>query len=336
MTEKMHQRSVETAAARSGCGASAHDHTAQPFWHVGIIVQDLDAAMAELSRGLGLRWSEVLDNPRDGWHFRVAFSFEGPPYIELLEGRPQPGSPWDTTHGNRVDYLGYWTTDINEGKSRLVDNGMPLDAEGEDDDGAGSYHRWSYHRVPHTGIRLELVDAASRRYFTQSFFTASVGEKIRGFRLIRGVGDVVSSDELFGSKPTVVHFFPFAFSGTPESGCEAQLCKFESHRADLDSMGVNLVGVSHDSPFALAQWSRQLGLNYSLLSDWNWEAAKAFGVYLGEDMGTFTPAIGRGAFLVDTGSVVRYRFICDESAPLPPVDEVLDAARDLSNAGLTE
>jgi peroxiredoxin len=295
-----------------------------PFWHVGLIVQDLDTVMEELSRALGLSWSAVDTRKRGDYQFRVAFSFEGPPYIELLEGRPEPGSPWDTTSGNRLDYIGFWADDIDDAKRQLIEGGLPVDADGADYGG-----RWAYHRAPHAGIRVELVDGVHRARFMHTFFSASVGEKLRDFTVIRGIGDVVTSKQLFAAGPTVVHFFPFAFSGGEHAGCEAQVCEFGARDEELRELGVRLVGISHDSPFALAAWRKSLGQAYPLLSDWNWEAAKAFGVYLGIGLDVFAPLNARGAFLVDTDGIVRYAHVSDSLAELPPVDDVVTAAREL-------
>ncbi len=45
-----------------------------------------------------------------------------------------------------------------------------------------------------------------------------VGEKVPEFRIIRGPGDAVSSSELFADGPTVLHFYVFDFTGSPEGG----------------------------------------------------------------------------------------------------------------------
>jgi len=95
-----------------------------PF-QVGIFVQDLDAAMAQVGSALGLTWSEISSRElEEGGRLRVVFSKQGPPHIELIEG--PPGSPWDSTAGPRIDHLGYWSDDFAAERDRLVREGNPV------------------------------------------------------------------------------------------------------------------------------------------------------------------------------------------------------------------
>ncbi len=130
---------------------------------------------------------------------------------------------------------------------------------------------------------------------------AELGKQVDPFRVIRAVGDIVTSDELIAAGPLVIHFFPFAFTGsvTAGSGCEAQVCGFGARLEEFESLGVRLVAVSRDSPQVLAAWREQLGQRYEFLSDWEWKAARALGVLMDEGLDTFRPLNTRGAFLID-------------------------------------
>ncbi len=137
---------------------------------------------------------------------------------------------------------------------------------------------------------------------------AEIGSKVEPFRLVRAVGEVVTSDELIVEGPLVVHFFPFAFTGSmaAETGCEAQVCGFGARLEEFEALGVRLVAVSHDSPQVLAAWREQLGQRYEFLSDWEWQAARALGVLMEEGLETFRPLNTRGAFLIDGDGTLRY------------------------------
>lgn len=94
-------------------------------------------------------------------------------------------------------------------------------------------------------------------------------------------------------------------------------------------MGVQPIGISRDSPWTHIAWTQALDLNFGLLSDWNAEAIRAFGIahsYRG-----FTDVAERSAFLVDADGVIRgaWRY---ETSELPDVDELLAAARALTAA----
>ena len=85
-------------------------------------------------------------------------------------------------------------------------------------------------------------------------------------------------------------------------------------------------GISRDSAWTHIAWAQTLDLNFPLLSDWNAEAIRAFGVEQ-EFRGHETVA-ERSAFIVDPDGTVRgaWRY---ETAELPDFDELLRAAQAL-------
>lgn len=46
----------------------------------------------------------------------------------------------------------------------------------------------------------------------------AVGDPVPRFSLFRGFKDVVGSDELFAGGPTLLTFYVFDFTGSPEGG----------------------------------------------------------------------------------------------------------------------
>jgi glutaredoxin-dependent peroxiredoxin len=98
-------------------------------------------------------------------------------------------------------------------------------------------------------------------------------------------------------------------------------------RDDFAEAGVEIFGVSRDSPYTHVAWSQVLDLNFPLLSDWNGEAVRGFGVEQ-PDYREMKGVAERSAFLVDDAGTVRgaWRYATDE---LPDVDELLAAARSL-------
>lgn len=101
-------------------------------------------------------------------------------------------------------------------------------------------------------------------------------------------------------------------------------------RAEFDAAGVRLFAISRDSPYSHVAWREVLELNYPLLSDWNGEATRAFGVAHEYRTGMRDVA-ERSAFLIDGEGTVRgaWRY---EATELPDVDELLSAARALSSS----
>ncbi len=85
-------------------------------------------------------------------------------------------------------------------------------------------------------------------------------------------------------------------------------------------------GVSRDSPWTHIAWLQVLDLSFPLLSDWNGDTIRAFGI--AHDFRGLRDVAERTAFLVDGSGTVRgaWRY---ETAEVPDFDEVLAAARAL-------
>src|SRR3954452_21757010 len=93
-------------------------------------------------------------------------------------------------------------------------------------------------------------------------------------------------------------------------------------RAAFDEAGVQPVGISRDSPWTHIAWTQALDLNFGLLSDWNAEAVRAFGI--AHEFRVLREVAERSAFLVDTAGIVRgaWRYASHE---LPDLDELVAA-----------
>ncbi len=97
-------------------------------------------------------------------------------------------------------------------------------------------------------------------------------------------------------------------------------------RAEFDATGVQPIGISRDSPWTHIAWTQALDLNFGLLSDWNAEAIRGFGV-----PSTFRgmkDVAERSAFLVDESGTIRAAWKY-ESGDVPDVEVWLDACRAL-------
>jgi peroxiredoxin len=97
-------------------------------------------------------------------------------------------------------------------------------------------------------------------------------------------------------------------------------------RAEFDEVGVEPMGVSRDSAWTHVAWHQTLDLNFGLISDWNAEAVRGFGV--SQEYRGLQDVAERSAFLVGDDAVVRaaWRY---ETGDVPDVDELLEASRAL-------
>lgn len=140
-----------------------------------------------------------------------------------------------------------------------------------------------------------------------------VGQKAPAFNLFNTEKQKVSLAEQQG-KPVVLLFFPLAFTGV----CTAELCNVRDNIALYNNTNAQVFGISVDSLFTLEKFSKEQNLNFPLLSDFNKEAATAFGV-LYETFPAFEMmgVSKRAAFVIDKEGVVQYAEVCSTPGDLP-------------------
>jgi len=131
--------------------------------------------------------------------------------------------------------------------------------------------------------------------------SALVGSKAPDFTLKNQDMQDVTLSAGYGKQHTVLAFFPAAFT----SVCTKELCTFRDQLAQLNHSNAQVYGISVDTPFTLKVFGQQNGLNFPLLSDFNKDVIKAYGVYL-EDLVGLKGVSKRAVFLVDTQGVVRH------------------------------
>ncbi|MQA59912.1 MAG: redoxin domain-containing protein [Actinophytocola sp.] len=126
-----------------------------------------------------------------------------------------------------------------------------------------------------------------------------VGSQAPDFTLNDYNKQPVALSDFRGDKPVLLVFYPFAFSGI----CQGELCQLRDEFSDYESSGVQVLGVSVDTPFSLKAWADQQGYQFPLLSDFwpHGEVAQAYGVF-NDKAGLAV----RGTFLIDTEGVVRF------------------------------
>ena len=96
--------------------------------------------------------------------------------------------------------------------------------------------------------------------------------------------------------------------------------------AEFEAAGVRPLAISRDSPWTHISWMQALDLDFGLLSDWNAEAVRGFGV--AHDYRGMKEVAERTAFLIDAEGTVRgaWRYGTSE---VPDFDELLAAAQSL-------
>jgi catechol 2,3-dioxygenase-like lactoylglutathione lyase family enzyme len=140
--------------------------TVTTYFHVGVIVPDLQKAMDDFSRVLGLTFAEpahvhipFLSDPDTHPHdVHVVFSEDGPPYYELIEAN---GSGiFSAREERKILYVGMYEPDM-EGRIRILqEQGIGIEAVARFEEGAAP--DWIITKPDVLGIRLEYVDSSDR------------------------------------------------------------------------------------------------------------------------------------------------------------------------------
>ena len=93
---------------------------------------------------------------------------------------------------------------------------------------------------------------------------------------------------------------------------------------EFRAAGVQPYAASRDSPWTHVAWMQALDLETPLLSDWNAEATKGFGIAF--DYRGMKDVSARSAFLIDRDGIVRGAWMY-ETAELPDFDVLVAAAQ---------
>jgi peroxiredoxin len=146
--------------------------------------------------------------------------------------------------------------------------------------------------------------------------SVDVGSKAPDFTLTSQDRQPVTLSGLRG-KPVVLAFFPAAFS----SVCQKEMCTFRDSMARLGKADAQVYGISVDTFFTLKAWQDQQQLNFPLLSDFNKEVIRDYGVF-NEDMIGLKGIAKRAVFVIDKDGVVRHREVLDDARNEPDYDKV--------------
>ena len=136
-------------------------------YHFGHVVPDLRSAMDAFGRRLQITWStpfqmesgfERADGEPDSDEVRIALSAEGPPFLELIEVVPRPGSIFAEPAGGGLHHVGYYAERWRDEVARLTREGMELE-------------RWgpgvAFVRDAAVGVRFEIVSFKGRDFLTR-------------------------------------------------------------------------------------------------------------------------------------------------------------------------
>ncbi len=132
----------------------------------------------------------------------------------------------------------------------------------------------------------------------------------------------VSLSHSAGKNPVVLLFFPFAFTGV----CTDEACLVRDDLSSYEKLNAKVYGISVDSPFSQEVMAQKENLNFPLLSDFNKEVSKLYGV-LYEDFIGYAGVSKRSAFVISTDGKILFSFSSDDPKQLPDFESIKDALK---------
>ena len=131
-----------------------------------------------------------------------------------------------------------------------------------------------------------------------------VGTKAPAFSLPDQNGTIHTLEEYKGKK-VVLYFYP----KDNTSGCTKQACGFAELYPQFMEKGAVVLGVSKDSVASHKKFEEKFGLPFTLLSDTELAAIKAYDVWQEKNMyGKITMGVVRTTYLIDEEGVIVKAF----------------------------
>jgi catechol 2,3-dioxygenase-like lactoylglutathione lyase family enzyme len=135
---------------------------AEDQFHLGLVVEDFDAALAEFSTAFGYEWCDeiggklavTLPAGETVVDFMCVYS-RTTPRLEIVRGIP--GTLWAPPDGGGVHHVGYWSDDVGADCAGLAGRGYTVEASRIGSAGSA----FAFLRGP-GGVLVELVDRAAQ------------------------------------------------------------------------------------------------------------------------------------------------------------------------------
>jgi len=149
----------------------------------------------------------------------------------------------------------------------------------------------------------------------------STGDRAPGFRLQSRPGEQVDVGAWIGKEKVVVLFFPLAFSPV----CAAEARAIAHDWSEWRDLGARVFGVSVDSPFVTERFREEQGLPFPVLSDFNRNVTRDYGVAY--ELHGLRDVPRRSAFVIAADGRIVYAWSTDDADELPDFEAIKAAAR---------
>lgn len=127
------------------------------------------------------------------------------------------------------------------------------------------------------------------------------GDKIPEVLGIDQHGNTIKASDYKGRR-IILYSYPKANT----SGCTAEACSLQAHKAELEAKGYYIIGVSKDKQEAQAKFAKNYNLEFPLIADTSTELLQALGCW-GEKVACGHRTVGtlRTTYLVNEDGIIE-------------------------------
>ncbi len=144
-------------------------------------------------------------------------------------------------------------------------------------------------------------------------------DKAPAFELYNSEFKKITSANFIGQKNVLLLFFPFAFTNV----CTEELCGVRDDISRYTNDNTEVLGISVDSVFTLAQYKADQKLNFDLLSDFNKVVSDNYGsLYESFTNMDFKGVSKRSAFIIDKKGIIQYAEVLDNAGEVPDFEAI--------------
>lgn len=144
-----------------------------------------------------------------------------------------------------------------------------------------------------------------------------LGDQAPDFELLESMESTWKLSDHLGGNNILLLIFPLAFSPP----CTDELCSIRDGFKEFQGLDADVIAISVDHPFVLEAWKKELGLQFSLLSDFNKQVCQALGAYHTR-LGPLQGVGKRSAFVIDSEGKIQYSWISEDPGVLPNIEEI--------------
>jgi len=147
-----------------------------------------------------------------------------------------------------------------------------------------------------------------------------VGDRAPDFTLPEASEEAVRLNALLAKGPVVLLFYPADWGWV----CNSEMKEFLERESKFEEFDARLVAIGTNSTISHRGWKEMLHLDFPLLSDFDGAVTRLYDVLDTSD-GFNKGRSVRAVFILDSGGIVRFKWIAETPWIEPDYDEVLSA-----------